>query len=409
MDDDLISNNTLWISELLPAFEDEVVDDLIDLPESPEGNLKNIKNSDVRRKMQSPASIDSMEENSLKKVESPFTDIVKQDVTSLLADLRKLIKTESDPLRAKELLDDLESILNINYKNNTELLATFLNTSNKSRSPQKISLDSIEKVDKSNTDKSEEESDKVLSQEKMKKNEKSPDINCILKNISQDISSDKSSVTSSSCKGNNEDSTNTSNSSDLTEHNNGKEKDNQVDKKIAVELLVNLQKLLSGQTEDDTTIQLLQNIGKALNTALNNNIENEMPANCTRKQNIQQTTLVRTSESNRNAHSSALATKVGHRRSLESKSKVSKFSFATVIVIYNFNYLLMRYCIFCHSRRQLEEVYLQSSHRPRVRQAHNYTDVGLLKWRTIKNVFQATLNLLTLYQIKNLALQKRTI
>lgn len=339
LDDDLISNNTLWISELLPAFEDEVVDDLIDLPVSPEGNLKDIRNSD---KKQSPVNIDSMEEDSLKKIESSFTDVVKQDVTSLLADLRKLIKTESNPLRAKELLDNLENILNINYKNNTELLVTFLNTSNKSQSSQKISLDSIEKVDKSNIDKSEEESGKVLSQEKLCNNEKSSDINYILKNTLQDISSDKSSVASSSYKDNNEDSTNTSNSSVLTEHNNSNEKDNQVDKKIAVELLINLQKLLSGQTEDDTTIQLLKNIGKALNTTLNNNIENEMQANCTRKQNIQQTTPVRTSESNLNAHSSALSTKVAHRRSLEPKSKVSKFlSFAIIIVlyIYNFNYL----------------------------------------------------------------------
>lgn len=319
MDDDLISNNTLWISELLPAFEDEVVDDLIDLPVSPEGNLKDIKNN-----YKEQASINDTEQNLLKKVESPFTD-VKQDVTSLLADLRKLIKTENNPPKAKELLDNLENILNINYKNNTELLVTFLNTSNKSRSPQKISLDGIEKFDKSNTDKSEEESDKILSQEKLCNNEKSLDINCILKNTSQDISSDKSSVTSSSCKDNNEDSTNTSNSSDLTEYNKyGKEKDNHVDKKIAVELLINLQKLLSGQSEDNTTMQLLKNIGKVLNIALNNNIENEMKANCTRKQNIQQTTSVRGLESSRNARSSAHSTKVAHRRSLEPKSKVSK-------------------------------------------------------------------------------------
>lgn len=310
------------MSELLPAFEDEPVVDLIDLPVSPKGNSRDIRNND---KKQSPASIDSAEENLLKEMELPFSSnvsAVKQNITLLLSDLRKLVKTENNP-EAKKLFDDLENILDVNYKNNTELLVTCLNTSNKSRSPQKITSD-CERFDKSNINKSEEESDKVSSQEKLCNNEKSlPNVNYKLEDTSQDIvSSDKSSVTSSSCRDNSEDHTNITNSSDITEH--SKEKDNQVDKKIAVELLINLQKLLSGQAEDDTTIQLLKNIGKALNTALNNNIESEMQVNCTRKQKIQYTAPVRAPESDHNVHSSAFSTKVAHRRSLEPKSKVSK-------------------------------------------------------------------------------------
>ncbi|XP_071555122.1 uncharacterized protein [Temnothorax nylanderi] len=331
-DDDLISSNTLWMSELLPAFDDEpVVDDLIDLPVSPEGNSRDIRNNDKR---QSSTSSDSAEENLLKKLESPFTgvSVVKQDVSSLLSDLRKLIKAESNT-EAKKLLDNLENILDVNYKNNTELLVTCLNISNKSQSSQKMPLDSIERSDKSSTDKSEEGSDKVSSSEKLCNNEKSlPDINRTPENTSQDIvSSEKSSVTSSSCKDSNEDRTSSANSSDLTEHSKlDKEKDNQVDKKIAVELLINLQKLLSGQTEDDATIQLLKNIGKVLNTALNSNIGNEMQANCTRKQNVQQTTPVRASQSGRNAYSSALSTRVAQRRSLEPKSKTVRRSISAV-------------------------------------------------------------------------------
>ncbi|EGI65574.1 hypothetical protein G5I_05964 [Acromyrmex echinatior] len=149
IEDDFISNNTLWMSELLPAFEDEpVVNDLIDLPVSPERNLKDIKNSDTK---QSPASVDSAEENIFKEMESPFTNssVVKQNITSLLLDLRKLVK-ESNP-KAKKLLDDLENILDINYKNNTELLVTCFNTSNKSQSSLKISSESIERFNKSST------------------------------------------------------------------------------------------------------------------------------------------------------------------------------------------------------------------------------------------------------------------
>lgn len=311
------------MSELLPAFEDEpVVNDLIDLPVSPKGNSKDIKNSDTK---QSSASIDSAEENIFKEMELPFTDssVVKQNVTSLLSDLRKLVK-ESNP-KAKKLLDNLENILDINYKNNTELLVTCFNTSNKSQSSQKISSESIERFDKSSTDKSEEEDDKILSPEKLCNDEKSlPDINK-LKDTSQDVVSiEKSSNTSSSCKDNSEDCISTSN---LSEHSKHKEKDNQVDKKVAIELLVNLKKLLSGQTEDAMTVKLLKNIGRALNTALNST-ENEMQANYTEKQNIQQATPVRNPpESGRNVHSSALSTKVAHRRSLESKSKVSKYLF----------------------------------------------------------------------------------
>ncbi|XP_018374920.1 PREDICTED: uncharacterized protein LOC108768813 isoform X2 [Trachymyrmex cornetzi] len=323
IEDDFISNNTLWMSELLPAFEDElVVNDLIDLPVSPKGNSKDIKNSDTK---QSPASIDSTEENIFKEMESPFTDsfVVKQNITLLLSDLRKLVK-ESNP-KAKTLLDDLENILDINYKNNTELLVTCFNTSNKSQSSLKISSESIERFDKSSTGKSEEkEDDKILSSEKLCSDEKSlPDINK-LKDTSQDIASiEKSSNMSLSCKDNSEDCMNTYN---LSEHSKHKEKENQVDKKVAIELLVNLKKLLSGQAEDAMTVKLIKNIGRALNTALNSS-ENKMQANCTEKQNIQQTTPVRNlSEFGRNVYSSALSTKVVHRRSLESKPKIDRKS-----------------------------------------------------------------------------------
>lgn len=319
------------MAELLPAFEDEpVVNDLIDLLVSPEGNSKD-KNSDEK---QSPASIDSEEENLVKKMESSFgsVPVAKQNVTSLLSDLRKLVKTESNS-KAKKLFDDLENILDINYKTNTELLTTCFNASNKLQSPWKISSGSIERFDKSSIDQNEEENGRVSSQEKLCNNERSlPDVNCKLVDTSQDtVSIEKSSVTSSSSKSSSEDHMSISHSSDITEHSERiKEEDNQVDKKIVAELLVNLQKLLSGQAEADT-MQLLKNIGNlALNTALNNDNENEVQANCTGKQTIQQTTPVRDPlESGRSAHSA----KVANRRSLESKSKVSKYLLASTIIL----------------------------------------------------------------------------
>ncbi|KAL0121646.1 hypothetical protein PUN28_006863 [Cardiocondyla obscurior] len=310
-DDDLLSNNTLWMSELLPAFEEiPVAHNLIDLPVSPEGNSKDITYDD---KKQSSTSTDSGDENFLKKLESPFTDnvAVQQDVTSLLSNLREIIKTENNA-EAKKLLDNLENVLDINCKNNTELLVTYLNTSNKSSS-QQISLD--EKFNNLSIDKSKEENGKITPEEKFCNNEKS-NVNHASEAVSRCIvNRDKSSVTSLSCE-DDKNRADRANTPDSTKHNKHvEEKDNHVDKKIAIELLINLKKLLNGQAKDDTTMELLKNIGKALKTALNDNNENEMQTNCIVKQNVQQTTPVRTSESGRNS------VKVTHRRSLESKPK----------------------------------------------------------------------------------------
>ncbi|XP_011865634.1 PREDICTED: uncharacterized protein LOC105560805 isoform X2 [Vollenhovia emeryi] len=306
--DDFISNNTLWMSELLPAFEDEpVVNDLIELPVSPGGNSKDVGSNGEK---ESPASVGSTEENLWKILESSFTGVtaVKQDVPSLLSDLRKLIKTESNP-EAKKLLDNLENMLDIKYKDNTELLATYLNASDESPSPRKEPSDS---ADKSIINKS--EGGKESSREKLCKTGELPDVNYTSVDTSRDnVSSEKLSATSSSCKGDNEDRASTANSSE--------ERDSLIDKKIAVELLINLQKLLSGQAEDDTTIQLLKNIGKALNVAVNNNVTTKTPASCTREQIARPTVPARASGSGCNAHSSELSVKVAHRRSLESKSK----------------------------------------------------------------------------------------
>ncbi|CAL1682192.1 unnamed protein product [Lasius platythorax] len=319
VDDDLISNNTLWMSELLPAFEDDlVVDNLIELPISPEENSKGIRSND---KKQSPTSIDNVDKNSLKEMEPQFTDCVKQTVIiSLLSDLRKLIKVENNS-EVDKLLDNLENALDSNCKNNTELLVTCLNISNELQSPQKISSDIVEKSEVTNTDKSDEESGKVSSKEEISNAEKLPsDISCRLEDTSSQattISSDNLSVKPSSYKDNSE-----NHHSPKEVHTNcAKEKDNQPDEKLAVELLMNLGKLLSGQAEDATTMQLLKCIGKALNVASNNSkIENEIQLD--KMHSIQPTTPIKASESGCNEHSSILSTKAKHRRSFETKSKL---------------------------------------------------------------------------------------
>ncbi|XP_012233947.1 serine-rich adhesin for platelets-like [Linepithema humile] len=310
--DDFISNNTLWMSELLPAFEDEpVVDNLIELPVSPEKSIEDSKNNS---KKQSFVNID---ENSLKETSSELsTSNIKQTiVTSLLSDLKKIVKTEDNP-EANKLFNNLEKALNVNCKNNTELLMTYLNISNELQSPQKTLSEDVERSEKTNTDKNEEKNEKI-SDENLCNNEKLPlDINKKFGNTSETatVSDNSSSIKSSSCKDNSENDLDINSSKENTGC--AEEENNQTDEKLAIELLMSLGKLLSGQTEDVTTMQLLKNIGKALNVVSNSSkIESEVQTD--RKiHNVQQTS-VKASESDRTSHS----TKTAHRRSLQLESK----------------------------------------------------------------------------------------
>lgn len=326
------------MSELLPAFEDDlIVDNLIELPISSEENSRIIKNTDKEQSL----SNDNVDENSLKQIEPQLTDCVKQTVvTSLLTDLRKLIKAENNP-EVDKLLDNLENALGSNYKNNTELLVTCLNISNELQSPQKISSENVEKSKVTNTDKSEEESEKISSKEEICNTGTLSDGNCKLENTSQTttISSDNLSVKPSSYKDNDENNLSITNSIKEADINHGK--DNQPDEKLAVELLMNLGKLLSGQVEDATTMQLLKCIGKALNVASNNyKIENETQLDNNKMHNIQQITPIKASKSD--THSSTLSTKVKHRRSYEKNPKVRRF----FTIFYNFDSLCYLHVIF---------------------------------------------------------------
>ncbi|XP_011350072.2 uncharacterized protein LOC105286669 [Ooceraea biroi] len=317
--DDLISNNTLWMSDLLPAFEDEpVVHNLIELPVSPEKNSKDAIKDD---KQHISTSMNNAKENSLKGIVSQFTDCVptvKQTiVTSLLSDLKKLLKAENNT-EVNKLVDDLEIALGA--KNNTELLITCLNISNELQSPRKSS--SAESSEKTSVDKGKDESGKISSEGEVCNGEKSlSDITHKLENTSQAAvaaSDNDVSAQTSPCKDNSRNLNDTNAPKVAVNTSYIEQQNNQLDEKLAVELLMNLRKLLRGQADDAATIQILKNIGKALNIASNIcKLENEQRMNCDRKRNIQQTTPVKDVGSDRVAHL-ANAT---HRRSFDSKSK----------------------------------------------------------------------------------------
>lgn len=320
MDDDLISSNNLWISELVPAFEDEpVVDDLIELPVSPEKNLitttcDNKTQLSVNNNNNNNSSCDKF----LKELEmdTQFTSLVAKQkiINSLLSDLRRLINIENNS-EVNKLLCDLENILNVNCENNTELLRACLNVSNDLQSPQKRLSDSSEKLEKSDEHKREENSEK--SKENNCDNEKSQlNVTCKMEDTSQAVNNnDNLVIENMSLKNNSKDNLNIIKSPE-TEIKNANDKPGV---NLAVELLINLEKLLTGQVQEATTIELLKNIGKVLDVASNNNkIENETKSN--KISNIRRTASVKHSELNRTPVISS--TKSAHRRSFEPKSKV---------------------------------------------------------------------------------------
>lgn len=315
--DDLLSNDNLWISELLPAFEDEIEDDLIKLLLiSPEKNVKDDKNHDLK---QSPASIDDAERTFMKEVELQFTNCISTEkqtmITTLLLNLKKLVKAENNP-EANKLIDGLGSVLGVECKNNTELLAS-LHISNELRTSEMSDdkLDGTAQSDKTRVDKSRGENRKVSCKKKICDNESSLPHHT-LENTSQamTISNDNSSARTSPCN-NNEDPHDTSVSSSST-----KDKDSHPDKQLAIELLVNLRKLLSGQAEDATILQLFKRIGKALNFASNNSeTEDDSQTDAPRIMHLE------TSEPEHNSHAFS-ATKAAVKLSFNSKFKVNSVS-----------------------------------------------------------------------------------
>jgi len=315
------------MSELLPAFEDEpVVDNLIELPVSPEGNSKGTIKDD---KKDISINVNNAKENSLKKMASQFIDCVpmveQTVVSSLLADLKKLLKAENNT-EINKLIDNLEIALGTNCKNNTELLITCLNISNELQSPEKSNV--AENSEKMNIDKSRNESGKISSEGEINNSEKSlSDMTHKLENMSQAVTSasnDNASAQVSLCKNNN----GNSNDIDAKLSTSYTKEHDKSDEKLAMELLMNLGKLLRGQAEDDVTMQLLKNIGKTLNVASNvYKFENEQQTNWDKKHppdNKHQITSLKTAESDCVTH---LASTI-QRRSFNSRSKVrSSFYF----------------------------------------------------------------------------------
>lgn len=347
--DDLITSNPSWTLELLPAFDDETSENLIELPVSPDKAGSKSKNIKVTENKDNESHKDRKDEfsNKMKKdVEDLEMELVepismekRTTAVTLLLDLKKLIRTEKN-IEANKLLENLEKALGINCENNTELLTTYFNTTNNlSKSPPKSSsnLEVIKNMAENNMEYSKEGNLTGDSTESIKESVFFEDINlndvntskCIdnqkyLNNINNKLKCETSGIEINIENINKENDKNEFSAQKISENNSScKQKNNSpLNEKVVIELLANIGKLICRQTKEHPTLDILKNLEKVLNVASNNcNVDED-----TKSKNdyieIQQTPKKSKLKSENEKQSSFLSKSV-NRLSLNLGSKVS--------------------------------------------------------------------------------------
>ncbi|XP_017756167.1 PREDICTED: protein PF14_0175-like [Eufriesea mexicana] len=299
--DDLITNNPSWTLELLPAFDDEAsVENLIELPKSPDGtdtkskDVKVTENKDNDEKDEFNNKVKENVKNLEMELVEPVSTEKRLTAITLLLDLKKLIETESNT-EANKLLENLEKALGINCENNTELLTTCLNiTNNLAKSPQKSSsnLEIIKNVAENNMEHSQEDNLIGDSTESIKESVFIKNVNFNNVNTNKCIHNQKHLndvnnkceckceilKTEAGTNINNEKDENKINVPEISEEDSSsKQKNNSLtNEKAVVELLANIGKLLCEQTKGHSTLNILENLGQVLNFASNNcNLAND--------------------------------------------------------------------------------------------------------------------------------------
>ncbi|XP_033331345.2 uncharacterized protein LOC117223252 [Megalopta genalis] len=331
--DDLISNNPLWTSELLPAFDDEV-DNLIELPTSP--NINNVNSSHEKVTHCKDSVLHENTNDNVKDLEKELIDPISTEkrvtAATLLLDLKELINTENNT-EANKLLENLERALGISWESNTELLSTYLNlTNNLAKSPQKLNNDlEMKNVTETTIEHSLDTNVTGDLSENIK--ELGTNLN------GNDSSLDKFSVNSQKClkeidnelndrlrndnektkiENENEDSnaqnTNTEGTTRRVESNNS------VNENVVMDLLTNIGKLLIGQPQEYATVDFLKKFGDVLHLVSGNINVNENIKTNTNDVEIVQISKGSKLKYENKANSSVLSKSV-NRLSLQMESK----------------------------------------------------------------------------------------
>ncbi|XP_015171333.1 PREDICTED: bud site selection protein 4-like isoform X2 [Polistes dominula] len=321
--DELIINDPMWTSELLPAYEDDVVDNLIEVPVLNATNREQ-KNGDMLSCSSNTNDITKSQNNVKKEMDiAPLNQITvnKTAASTLLVDLKKIVKTENNS-EANRLLENLEQVLGIQSNNEIELFSTCDQTTNDSRAIQitkeENKHDSKNHVDdlKNNEIEVEEShyDNKINGCEALHDNNKSliKENEVSSMNPRIEISPEKESSIEVEKKEINVDINNfTQKNVTINKEENNKTENNE---KVAVELLINLGKVLSGQSNESATLNLLKNLGEVLNLVSKNDQEKiNVISNNTEKIPIKDTSG--------NKVKSSTSLKVKQRRSLDVMSK----------------------------------------------------------------------------------------
>lgn len=323
----------------MPVSDDEALtDNLIDLPNSPiKRDTEKDGETETSAVNKSSSSSDAKSEKSMiKELETEFIAPEKKVLaSSLLLELENLVKSEGNP-EAVKLLENLEKALGVNCGSNSELLESCFSTKNDlTKSPKRSDnpLGNENIVDESN-EKSCEDNIDVESSESLKQLSLS-DGRSLQDNLNTEKEinkSDKSLV----LLGEKYDQVSPREQSpnDLYDSSDGVhddsitalKKENQItdDQKMAVEILVGLGKLLTGENKDPMTANVLKNLGRVLNVASSNNFNLENVVQTSVEESKRADTPVKSravTPSRKSAPLSGLS-RSANRKSLESSTKV---------------------------------------------------------------------------------------
>ncbi|KAI4501025.1 hypothetical protein M0802_003828 [Mischocyttarus mexicanus] len=300
--DELIIDDPMWISQLLPAFEDDVVDNLIEIPILNCTN-KEQKNGDMLSCYSNTNDI-TKSQNNVKK---------EMDIAPL------------NQITANRLLENLEKVLGIQSSNEIELFSTFIQTTNDSKAMQNTKEEKCD--DKSHVDdlknyeveiKESYCNNKINGCEALHDNNKS-----LLKEneVPNDLPSMSPRIEISPKE---KSSTNVKKQEINVDINNFTQKNTTINnriennEKVAVELLINLGKVLSGQSNESATLNLLKNLGEVLNLVSKSDQEKNNEQGTVISNNTETISMKDKSE---NKIKSSTSLKVKQRQSLDLMSK----------------------------------------------------------------------------------------
>ena len=284
VEDDLFFSKTQLNFDDLPPSDEETVDNLIDLPTSPQTSTNISKMDEQKKSCSEPNNVSQKED--FKALEDEFIEPKscnkKAVAATLLLELEKLIQEDNNP-NASKVLGDLQKLLGVESDNNTKILKVCLQNTN--NSPKSKNKSKVKEVD--NT--SEKVPDNNLENKESRDNNTKNDSN------SKDIEENKENVSNNHAKSNitkqkeeiaNNNKINDFQSSKVELENQNIQNEPSEDKKLVTNLLETINKILN-EEHGESALNILRNLGSVLSMSKELGTQNKTEKNTeknTRKQ-----------------------------------------------------------------------------------------------------------------------------